>query len=225
MAKQPLELDSLKPNSHVYRENQRTAQEEPKSAPPRERIDPIVSKDGVVSTKKPLKKKLVDTFISDDARDVKSYVWLDVIVPTIKNTVLDIIEMMFFGSTTNRSRRDRARDRVSYSSYYQSEYNGRKRNDVRDRRDRDSRTYQGDEKVDYRNIILRNRKDAEEVVMDMKRRIDVYGQTTIADLLDLIDVSGNYVDNNWGWTDERDIGIRRVSAGYLIDVAEARYLG
>ena len=62
------------------------------------------------------------------------------------------------------------------------------------------------------------------MVNRLRERIDEYEQATVADLFDLIDVSSNYVDNNWGWADPHDIGIRRVSSGYLIDVAEARHL-
>lgn len=224
MAKQPLDIGSLKPNSHAYKEGIKNDQTKETSGSEREKLNPIVKKDGVVSTKKPLGQKLTEMFISDDAQDVKTYVFMDVLVPTIKNTILDVIEMILFGSTSGRSRNRPSRDkeRVSYSAYYKSEYNGR-RGSSRDRRD-DDREYRQNEKVDYRNIILRDRRDAEEVVNEMKRRIDEYNQATIADLFDLIDVTSNYVDNNWGWTDERDIGIRRVSAGYLIDVAEARYL-
>ena len=49
-------------------------------------------------------------------------------------------------------------------------------------------------------------------------------QKALKSLLDLVDVPGRYTDNNWGWDDDRDIGIRRVSSGYLIDVAEPKYL-
>lgn len=221
MAVRPLEIDSIKPNSHAYREKQR-AEENGSTEPEREKLPPVVKKDGVVSTKKSLGQKFVDAFISDDAKDVKSYIMLDVIIPTIKNTILDVIEMIFFGNMNYRdshSSRLSSRDRVSYSSVYKSEYNGRRSSSRREEPE-----YQENVKVDYRNIILRERRDAENVVNSMRERIAVYRQASIADLFDLIDVTSNYVDNNWGWTDERDIGIRRVSNGYLIDVREAEYL-
>lgn len=221
MAKQPLDIDSLKPNSHAYKDGLKKGEGKESTGSDREKLPPVVKKGGVVSTKKPLGQKLTEAFISDDAQDVKSYVVLDVIIPTIKNTILDVIEMMLFGSTSSRSSRRSTKDRVLYSSYYKSEYNGRR---TSSHRDRDERQYRENEKVDYRNIVLRDRRDAEDVVNELKRRIEEYQQATIADLFDLIDVTSSYVDNNWGWVDERDIGIRRVSAGYLIDVSEARYL-
>lgn len=216
MANKPLDPNSLKPNSHAYKES--VAQN--REGVSKEKMAPVVHREGVVATKRSFGQKLADLFISEDAKDVKSYVLMDVVVPTIKNTLLDILEMFLFGERSNRSRyasRRDDRDRVVYSSYYKSDYDSR--------RDRErSGYYSNNSKVDYRNIVLKDRRDAEMIVQKMKERIAEYRQASVADLLDLIDVTSNYVDNNWGWTDERDIGIRRVSAGYLIDVSEARYL-
>ena len=58
----------------------------------------------------------------------------------------------------------------------------------------------------------------------MRRRIEEFDQVSVADMLDLMEMTGKYTDNNWGWTNPNDIGIRRVNNGYLIDVAEAKWL-
>lgn len=217
-----IDIDQLKPNSHAYKEGLKRRDSVEVVDNGRPKLAPAVKKESIVATKKTLGQKFKEAFISDDTKDVKSYIWGDVIIPTIKNTILDVGEMILFGSTSgrrDRSRRDR--DRVPYSSYYKSDHNERRRE--RDRRDDDDR-YRENDKVDYRNIILRDRRDAEDVVNKLRERIEEYEQATVADLFDLIDVSSNYVDNNWGWADPHDIGIRRVSSGYLIDVAEARHL-
>lgn len=212
-----VDVNSLEPNSHKYK-----AEKEARKS--REKISPVVDRDKVVSTKKPLGKKFAETFLTEDTKDVKSWLIMDVIIPGIKNTILDIISMAFFGEIESRSRRSRSRrdrdDRVSYSSYYRGSYS--------DRRDHNSRRkddyYDSDDRVDFRNIVLRDRSDAERVIGAMRDRIRSDGSASVADLLDLIDVAGRYTDNNYGWDDERDIGIRRVSSGYLIDVSEPKYL-
>lgn len=221
MANREIDINSLKPNSHTYKDGIRRDTVE-KETDEREKLTPVVKKDAVVSTKRPLGKKLADMFISEDIEDVKSYVIRDLIIPGIKNAIIDIAEMIFFGERTGRrgSRSGKDRDRVSYASYYKSDD---RRGSAR-RGGRNDREYERNDRVDYRNIILRDRRDAEDVVDSLKRRIHEYGSATIADLLDLIEVTGKYTDNNWGWTDERDVGIRRVNSGYLIDVAEASYL-
>lgn len=219
MAKTPLDVESLKPNSRSYREAQQTSATADDT---KERLAPVVGTGGVVSTKKPIGKKFVDAFVSEDAPDIKSYILGEVIIPTIKNGILDVMQMIFFGGSNVRSYGRSSsiyRDQTPYHSYYASQNAPRT---VQSRRDEGR--YQENTKVDYRNIILRERRDAEEIVDKLKHRIDIYRQATIADLFDLIDVDHNYVDNNWGWDDVRDIGIRRVGSGFLIDVAEAKHL-
>lgn len=214
-------VNSLEPNSHKYKSEKKakSAEDGTKS---REKVSPVVHRDQVVSTKKPFSKKITETFMTEDTKDVKSWLVMDVLIPGVKNTILDILSMMFFGETNSRSRgssrrRDRD-DRTNYSSYYRGSSNRNSRH-----RDRDD-YYDSDNRIDFRNIILRQRDDAENVIEEMRRRIRNTGSVSVADLLDLIDVAGRYTDNNWGWDDERDIGIRRVSSGYLIDVTEPRYL-
>lgn len=206
-----VKVDSLKPNSHTYKRQE--------SDNEKRKLEPIVKKDSIVSTKKPVGKRIAENFIKEDVKDIKNYILMDVIIPGIKNVVLDMLSMAFFGETRSRdrSRRD-DRGYYSYSSRYRSSSSSSSS------RDRDRR-YDNDDKTDYRNIVLRERDDAEEIINQLCYRIRETGKATIGDLFDLLDIAGRYVDNDWGWTSERDIGIRRVSSGYLIDVAEARYVG
>lgn len=209
-----IRVDSLEPNSHKYKA-EKAAQKS------KERVTPVVDRERVVSTKKPLGRKFAETFMTEDTADVKTWLIKDVIIPGIQHTILDMISMLFFGEVDDHSRNgDRGSSRTDYHRKYKSSSD----REYRRRRDRDD-DYESDDKVDFRNIVLRYREDAERVIDEMKHRIKNDGSVSVADLFDLIDVAGRYTDNNWGWDDERDIGIRRVSSGYLIDVAEPRYLG
>lgn len=219
-----IDVNSLEPNSHKYKAEKANGgdKKEPGS---REKVSPIVKRDQVVSTKKPLGKKFAETFMTEDTKDVKSWLLMDVIIPGVKNTILDILSMMFFGEVDSRRGRGKRRryddDRRDYSSYYSGSSSNRER---RSSRHKDNSYYDSDDRVDFRNIVLRNRDDAEDLIEEMRRRIKSEGSVSVATLLDLVDVPGRYTDNNWGWDDDRDIGIRRVSSGYLIDVAEPKYL-
>ena len=221
MAELSIDTNSIKPNSYKYKEEQ-AKKSSGKNMEERDKLSPVVKKGGVVSTKKPLGQKFAEVFMSEDTEDIKSYILMDVIIPGIKNTVLDVMEMAFFGSISGSKKRGRSHkdDRTDYRSYYGSSSDFR-RSERRDReRDRDRR---GND-LDYRNIVLLNRDETEEVINQLHKRIEKYGAVSIAELFDLIDEPSNYNDNNWGWDDERDIRIRRVSRGYLIDVAKAKYL-
>lgn len=211
-----IDVSSLEPNSHKYKAEKKKEG----TSKTREKISPVIDRDRVVSTKKPLSKKFFETFMTEDTKDVKTWLMMDVLIPGIKNTVLDILSMMFFGEVDTRSRGRRSK-REERDSYF--DYRGRYRTSSSTRRGRTDR-YDSDDRVDFRNIVLRNRDDAERVIRALRNRILDDGSASVADLLDLIDVAGRYTDNNYGWDDERDIGIRRVSSGYLIDVAEPKYL-
>lgn len=211
-------LDDLKPNSHKYKEEKELAEREEKK-----KLQPIVKKGGVVTTKKSLGEKFRETFLEEDIRDVKDYIIFDAIIPGIKNLCLDALEMFFFGGRSSGRRsggRDSGRKETPYHSYYKSSSEYKRSNGRHIDRDEDD----DERSTDYRNIVLRYSDDAKEVVDQMRGRIHEYGQATVADLFDLVEITGKYTDNNWGWTREEDIGIRRVSSGYLIDVTEAKLL-
>lgn len=162
--------------------------------------------------------------------ELKDYLFKEALLPWAKHTVLDMLSMTLFHEhiADDFYRRDSYYDRYgnrgrAYSGYYGSNTYG---NSARDRdRKRPTEYYRRDDRVDYKNIILRSRGAAEDIVSEMQERVYRFGQVSVAELFDMLNVSSEAVDNSWGWTDERDIGIRSVSNGWLIDLKEARYLG
>ena len=188
-----------KPNSHKSKEEQKEASEK--------KVEKVVQ--GKVKVKKNEMRKLTDVFISEDAANVKNYIFMDVLVPAIKKAVSDIItngvDMILYGES-GRSKRNTPSSNVSYRNYYD-----RKRND--DRNYSSARTSTG---YNYNDITLESRGEAEEVLDRMGELIDLYGQVTVADLYDLVGVTGNYTDNKYGWTNIRNADVVRVRDGYLL---------
>lgn len=207
-----INMDGLKPNSYKYKS------EEASREPEKEKLKPVVKKGSVVSTKKPFGQKMAETFLSEDARDIKEYVIKDLIVPGIMNAIIDTLRMAFFGERDRRDERRRYDDRpYNYSTKYRYGPSSRSSR-------REDRRYESDDKVDYRHIVLDNKEDADRIVYELRDRIHNTGQACIGDLFDLVEIAGGYTDQHWGWKDERDIRVRRISSGYLIDVAEAIYV-
>ena len=67
-----------------------------------------------------------------------------------------------------------------------------------------------------------NRADAEEVLDSMLATIDKYGIVSVADMYDLVGITGNYTDNKYGWTDLRSARIERErDGGYTINLPRA----
>lgn len=191
-------MGEYKSNSHRSKEIER---EEKK-------VERVVK--GQVKSKK--KNKFADTFISEDAASVKEYIIFDVLIPAAKNAISDMvttgIQMMLYGEVRGGSKSKGSK--VSYSKYYD------------DRRDRDydrrSRTRSG---YDYDEIILESRAEAEEVLNSMDDLLERYGLVSVADLYDLVGVTGNYTDNKYGWTNLRHASVQRLRDGYLLKLPRA----
>ena len=200
--------ETIEPNSHKHQ---------------REKLKAVAHQEDLVSNKKGMGSKFASRFLDEASKNVKDYLIWDVVVPGIKDAILDAMSMIFFGETNSRSRGGRRSERKSrsdYRSYYDS------RDTYRSSYRRDDDRYESRERRenDYRNIVLREKRAAEDVVSKLRERILDCGEASIADLFDLLDLPTEYQQNNYGWRDERDIGLRRVNGGYLIDLAEARYL-
>lgn len=179
-----------------------------------------VTKGKVKTTEKSALKKFGEAFIEDDARDIKSYVISDVIIPAIKNLIFDSfmgsLEMALFG-TSSRSRRRGSNEHTSYSSYYKSSNNSSRRAD--DSRSRDS--------IDYQSIIFEERADAEQVLDTLCSLIEDYGQATIGDFYDAAGITpgNNFVKNEeYGWTDLSSAYVKRNREGYYISMPREKYL-
>lgn len=181
--------------------------------PDKKKVEKVVTGSVKVKKKNGV-TKFADTFISEDIHNVKSYVITDVLIPSIKRAISEMvtngIDMILYGSTGGRSKRSSA-DRVSYRNYYdrRDDYSYRDRDRVR------TSPYSFDD------IVLDSRGEAEEVLARMDELIDQYGIVSVADLYDLVGVSGNYTDNKYGWTNIRNAEPIRVRDGYMLRLPKA----
>lgn len=215
-----LDSNSIRPNSHKSKQEKVTEQE-------RQPRTPIVAKDAVVRSKKPLGKKISQKMDLADGREVRDYIVDEKIIPGLKDFALDMLEMIFYGERSpkrNRKRRRDYDDEPSWKHDYRSDY-GRSSRDHRRRRDYDRRRrYDRDDDIDYQNIVLRKRVDAERIVDEMRDRIVEDGSVSVAVLYELVGIASEHTDNKWGWTRSSEICITRVEDGYLIDVDQAKFL-
>ena len=195
-------MNEYQPNSHKAKAEQ-TALEGQK------KVEKVIK--GTAKVKKNEFRKFADVFISEDVKKVKSYVLMDVLVPTIKKAIVDIVSdgvsMIFFGGTKRSSSGGSSASRISYSSYY-------------DRRD-DRRPAPSSVRYGYDDIILDSRGEAEEVLERMRELIDTYNIASVADLYDLVGIPSNHTDNKYGWTNLRNADIQSVREGWLLKLPRA----
>lgn len=185
------------------------------------KIEPVVSGE-VIRRKKPWRRRFTETFVGGDARTVGSYVVLDVLIPAAKDMVADAmsmgIEKMLFGEARSVSRRGpRPGGPTGYVSYNKYASAGSARSLSRGPEFRPGsipRARPGH----FDEIILATRVEAEEVIDRMFDLVSRYEEATVADLYDLVNVSGSYTDEKWGWRDLRGATVARVRNGYLLDL-------
>lgn len=195
------------PNSNNFINKDKTKEE-----PTKKKVEKVVS--GNVKTKKRNEVlKLADIFTSEDVSTVKSHIFSDVLVPSIKKMVSDAvktgIDMILYGDS-DASRTKSPASKVSYSKFYnepnyKAVYDG----------------YSKRETYEYNNIVLETRGDAEAVLMALEDMIDQYDIASVADLYDLVGIVGSYTDNKYGWTSVRSARIERVRDGYVIRMPKA----
>ena len=199
--------NEYKPNSNRYKKEQKEKEREKRVK------EPVAT--GKVTTKKPSAfRKLTDEIISEDARNVKSYVLGEVLIPAIKKAISDIvtdgIDMILYGGTKKGAKRSGA-GHVSYRNYY---------DDRGGRSTRDTRPLTVD-RYSFNDIVLDTRGEAEDVLDRMYELIDTYGLVRVADLYDLVGITGNYTDNKYGWMSLQNADIVRVRDGYMIKMPRA----
>ena len=187
----------FKSNSHKSKEQQ--------AIKDREKLAPVVS-GSAKAKKRSVSSKLVNIFFPGDVKSVKQSVVQDVIIPTVKNIMLDSLEMILFpdGRVGKRGKSGGilGGTRVSYGSYYEK---GEKAvRTIKSRMD----------VFDYDDVEFETRGDADAVLFALDDVIERYGSASVGDLYDLSQVSTtNYAVNKYGWTDLRDATVVAIRGG------------
>lgn len=192
-------MEDYKPNSHRFREEQEQPQE-------RKKVEKVVT--GTVKTKKNDARKLANIFISEDIKNVKSYLLMDLLVPALKDSIVKGITMLLFGNSA-RSTKSTNATRVSYRNYY----------DQRDNDRRESNQSRG--RFDYDDLVFETRDEALAVRSQMEDIIERYGYVTVLDLYDMVELTAPFTANKYGWLSIRNADVSRISTGYVLKLPRA----
>lgn len=207
---------SLPPNSHASKEI-------PLEIKPRAKQvgsgRTIVKHDGFF-------KKLGASLVSDSPDSVRTYLIDDIIIPGIKellaNAINSGIDALFFGGASSGgssrlSRKNNSRyGHVSYSKYYERDH---ERDRSRDRDISDTKTC-----VEPDDIVFDTRREAVDVLMELRHILEEYDQVTVADLYDAAGISTTFTQNKYGWYNIESARIRPVSNGYILIMPATKLL-
>lgn len=186
---------------------------------PKEKTEPIVATPAIVKKKSGL-RRFKDDFIESEVRDVKESIFMDIIMPAIKNTIADgistFVDMMLFGES-GKSRGAHAKNGriISYNSMYESN----PRNKIQTSRS-SSRVRVG--QID--DVILGSRVDAEKIVRYLQDYIDQYGLVPVSELYDAVGYDTSWTDHSYGWDDISGYSISRVREGFLLELPNPKPL-
>jgi hypothetical protein len=197
-------MADLKPNSHRYKAEQKEAPVE------REKREKVVS--SKVTTKKNQARRFADVFLAEDIGSVKDHVLMEILVPAISNTILDIITNaanMVFGKYSGTKKRNGTR--ISYSRI----------SDPREGRRSETRAQS---RLDYEDIVFDSYGDAEIVLEEMDNVLEDRNEVTVADLYDLCGLYAPFTLNKYGWTNLSTAKVMRSGTGYIIKLPKARML-
>jgi hypothetical protein len=205
-------------NSHTQR---KAAQ-----APQAKRNVERVTTGDAIQRKTPLSRKFADAFTGDDARSVGRFIMLDVLLPALKAMISDAtsqgVDRILFGDSRPRS------GRGGYTSYNRM-YSGSSSPvsvSYSSSRQEPARTMspRGRSNFDFGEILIPTRGEAEQVIDSLVQLISDYEVATVADLYQLVGITGSFTDAKWGWTDLRDARVMQVREGYLLDLPRAQAL-
>lgn len=173
----------------------------------REQIPKVV--EGQVKVRKRSRiRRFADLFLAEDIGSVKDYVIFDILIPAVKDTIVNLInnttEMLAYGRVKGKS--TKASSYISYNSY------SKPSTPAPIARPRVANSFD--------DIIFESRGEADMVLDTLRECVDQYGQVTVRDFLDAVGMSEagytNYTQNNYGWKDLRDAYVSRIREGYLL---------
>ena len=174
------------------------------------RVEKVVK--GEVKRRQTFGKMIRDSFVPEDVENAGTYILSEMVVPGIRDGVFDILMGIIdywrggVGGTSRRRSGNSQPSRIRSMYDYGSKFRGGVQEP------REVRT----SKYCYDDIVVGSRAEAEEVLASLKDIIRVYSVARVADLFDLVGVSGSYTDNNFGWTNLDNADYKRVSGGWLL---------
>lgn len=171
------------------------------------KVDKIIT--GTAKTKPNEVRKFAGLIVSDDASNVGNYVLMDVLIPTFKKAVVDVVDMILFGEKGGKRRSD---GRTPYRSYYD------------DRNDRPRKTANMAGRFDYDDISFDSRGDAELVLDQMRDLVDGdrgFGLVTVADMYDLAGLQAPFTARKYGWFNLRTAEVIRGRDCFYIRLPKA----
>lgn len=212
-------MEQLPGNSHA----QRREQEEP----PKKKVESVVTGE-VVVRKRPFVSRIKDSFFANRADKVGEYVFWDLLIPAAKSMIADgaatFIDRMILGGDVSSRNRGSAFgpaggvgayvvgnivQQQNHTPYHQMANAGNQRPGL----SREARSQH-----DFRQLVFPTRVEAEAVLNRMAQYIGQYSAVTVADFYEMCNLTPNWADDRYGWTDLTGSLVGRSGGGFVINL-------
>ncbi|MBP5324669.1 MAG: hypothetical protein J6Y86_04165 [Pseudobutyrivibrio sp.] len=163
-----------------------------------------VIKGNATFAKPSLLRRIKNTFISDDASNVGSYIVDDIIIPSIQDGIMNSIisaATMIFGRGRGPYYGYRPYNNVSRASWRQP--------DRYDNTPYDRYGYRRDDRVasdyrstrSYKDVEIPSYEEALDVIHELYSLLENYHMVRVSDYFSAAGLTGEFTDNQWGWYD------------------------
>lgn len=168
-------------------------------------------------------RRFKEIFFGGDAKEAAKFVLADVMLPALRNLMVDAVtkgvEGMVYGDS---ARRRRPTDRVNYASRYQVTGPSSIPRSVMDLVGSGARGLPPDprgrtSRHDIGDIIVTDRAEADLIVERMMDVLEKYDVVALSELYELLGLETSHVDSKWGWTTMAGAQVRQVKQGYLLE--------
>jgi hypothetical protein len=202
-------MQDYKPNSNRFKESQKGVAKPAPTEP--KKVEKVVA--GKVTAKpKSGVTKFFENFFAEDLRKVTDYIYKDVVMPTVKDTIWTIIargsERLIFGEAGHSPKNSKL-PFINYNGLFKSSAPTQT-----------PTVNSSGSQYSVDNIILEDRGDAEKVLTAMNAHIAEFGEVSISTLYEFIgEPIGDFMSTRWGWRSLNTAGIMRTSnGGYKLDL-------
>lgn len=177
-------------------------------------------------------RQFLDSFITHDFSIVRDYLFNDILIPAVKDTIVDTIcsavNMIFKGSPGkggSSSRRWNMGGRTDYGNIYRTTDTGYYRKEEKSYDNPIARR----SSMDYLDIPFPDRPTAETILEDMREVLEHYPCISITEYYEIIrqrtnlklDDGRNWTLSDYGWTDLSDVIVTWSHGAWIIALPKA----
>lgn len=164
-------------------------------------------------------QKFARLFLAEDVGDIGEYLVKDLIIPTIKDTFLNFMAAALWGDRRAGSvYRADAKQRTNYNKISTVSRVGI---DREHRKEAPRENYADERKqLNISDIVFKTKIEADTVLRRMLEHLDEYGVVTVGYLYDLMEESGPYTAEYYGWRNLRYARVIRVRNGFSLELPD-----